>query len=953
MANEQTDSFSMSGDRAGQGRSTSLRTLGVVLGLLTVTGFAAAYVKFGGMTEETAIRRQAAPATTVVGVDCGILVPGANLTDCNLQKAVLAGVDLAGAILVRTNLTGVNLRDTNLTGALLDSATITGSNLRRAKLTNAKAWNLVGLPASLPTNFRLSEGYLVGPEVDLSGIPLPVDLSGAQLRGADLRGADLIYADLRGADLSGADLSGADLTAADLTGARLNGVRGVGIRAQVNPVLPNSYTLQGRSLVGPGVNLEGGVLEGRFDGVDLTGANLAGADISLANLEGATLTGAKSGLTITSGLTRLPSNWQILPRGFLIGPGANLTGADLSGANLNGLTLTAATLDHVRSGGVVGNVVSLPSNWAVRSGFLLGPTADLKNADLRNVDLAGVDLRSADLTGVSLGGNFGRCNPGFQPASANFPDGWRFLCPSEGSLQLVAVGPGVKLSREQVSDWIRASSPFTSGVDLSGVDLSGVDLSGLDLSGSDLTGSKLTDANVTGTNFSTAVFTNVVSGGLIGTPASLPTGGKVANRFLIAPGVDLTGADLRAANLSGADLSGATLKNVLLQSANFTGATLTGVRSGGITPVDLTLPSGWAIRDDNQTFNSGYLVGPAADLSNENLSDLNLASANLSGANLSGANLSGANLSGVNLSTAILDEVRSGRIVGRPGQLTTGWRVSGGWLLGPTANLTGASLAGADLGSLSLQYALLEGVSPAGIVGIPDALPAGWSVIDRRYLVGPGANLSKANFSGINFGNADLTGVDLFGANLTGATVSFANLSGVTSGGILGTPEFGELSVRLAGGYLVGPGFDLTGANLAGVDLSSADLLKANLSGANVVGAIFGDTTLRGVTQGDVVGSPASPTGVTNRNGYLLAPGVNLTNANLSGANLTGLDLTGADLEYADLIAANLTGANLTGANLAGADLIYANLSGANLTGVTWLDTRCPNGVVQSSVCGL
>jgi len=69
----------------------------------------------------------------------------------------------------------------------------------------------------LPTNWQLTQGYLIGPGANLSG----ADLGNANLNGAYLDGADLTGADLTDANLSGADLSGADLPYAELSGANL------------------------------------------------------------------------------------------------------------------------------------------------------------------------------------------------------------------------------------------------------------------------------------------------------------------------------------------------------------------------------------------------------------------------------------------------------------------------------------------------------------------------------------------------------------------------------------------------------------------------------------------------------------------------------------------------------------------------------------------------------------
>jgi len=103
----------------------------------------------------------------------------------------------------------------------------------------------------------------------------------------------------------------------------------------------------------------------------------------------------------------------------------------------------------------------------------------------------------------------------------------------------------------------------------------------------------------------------------------------------------LTGANLGGAELSGADLTSATLTNATLSGATLTDTTLTNVKSGGITgDGSTTLPTVWQLID-------GYLIGPAADLTDADLSGADLISAVLPGANLTDADLSGATLTGV------------------------------------------------------------------------------------------------------------------------------------------------------------------------------------------------------------------------------------------------------------------------------------------------------------------
>src|SRR5262249_39517845 len=152
----------------------------------------------------------------------------------------------------------------------------------------------------------------------------------------------------------------------------------------------------------------------------------------------------------------------------------------------------------------------------------------------------------------------------------------------------------------------------------------------------------LTGANLTGANLGTATLTGVASGGIVGTPASLPPGWILVNGFLIKGAV----------NLSNADLHGLDLSNAYLAGANLTNANLTGT---------------------------------------------NLTNADLTGANLTNAQLGNANLTNTSLSGATLTGARSGAIVGTPASLPSPWVLRGGFLLGPGASLANATLTGVNL----------------------------------------------------------------------------------------------------------------------------------------------------------------------------------------------------------------------------------------------------------------
>ena len=180
-----------------------------------------------------------------------------DLSGANLNQAVLSGADLRtsnlrGTDLSVANLQSANLENADLSGADLYAADFNGADLNGAILTGVKindtdlsASNLDGVisgqmifdnrggilePITLPRDWRIIKGYLIGPKANLSGAHLSdIDLTGFNLSGADLSGADLTGTDLSNANLQGAILSGADLEGADLEGADIEGVIGLAV----------------------------------------------------------------------------------------------------------------------------------------------------------------------------------------------------------------------------------------------------------------------------------------------------------------------------------------------------------------------------------------------------------------------------------------------------------------------------------------------------------------------------------------------------------------------------------------------------------------------------------------------------------------------------------------------------------------------------------------------------
>jgi len=431
-----------------------------------------------------------------------------------------------------------------------------------------------------------------------------------------------------------------------------------------------------------------------------------------------------------------------------------------------------------------------------------------------------------------------------------------------------------------------------------------------------------------------SVLTGPQTGGVIGNP-SLPAGWIVSNGYYIGPGANLTGANLVGANLTGATLTGAQITN-----ANFANSTLTGIISGTLNGTPTLLPNGWTII-------SGYLVGPGANLTGATLGNATLTNTNLAGTIMTGANLS---------------HVISGNISGVPASLPSGWQVLGGYLLGPSANLSGAILSSLNLNGVNLSAATLTNVVSESLTGSP-TLPSGWSIISG-YLVGPGANLSGANFTGANlsglnlcatnFSSANLTNSNLSRTTLCNANLSNATLTGVISGGVTATVNLLPTGWILSSGYLLGPGANLTGANLSGASIYTAvNLTGAILTGANLNGTALSNAVLTGVVSGGITGSPYQlPAFYQLINGYLVGNGISLVGANFSNISLTGKAFTGISFAGANFSNTDLTGTSFSGDNLSNVNFSNTNLSGCVLTGTTLAGTNFTGATLKGVVTG-
>ena len=541
-----------------------------------------------------------------------------------------------------------------------------------------------------------------------------------------------------------------------------------------------------------GCNLTGANLaKADLAGANLTGANLYLASITSANFTGATLTGLQSGDVTYQSAPKLPANWTWITGGYLAGPEADLAGADLSYAG------TAGTMDGVDLTGA----------------DLAG--ANLNDAYIQDADFAGANLKNATVTAVTLRDDT------FTSATFAGAD-------LSGVLVVDTTLAGADLSSSTASYGVTATF---SGDDLSNANLASASLFGAKLSSDNLTDAtftnadldtaKLTGDNVAGATLAGASLSQVTSSGLTGTPASLPANWTLSSGFLLGPtayllGADLSNADLSHADLSNANLDGAALTGATVTGANMSAAMIDDVSSGSLVGQPASLPANWSAT-------AGYLFGPTANLANADLTGVNFGHADLEQAYLNDAKLANADLNVADMQDAVLDGVTSGGVNPGAARLPVGYSDEDGYIIGPAVNLDGVNLAGLNLPGMYLSNAQLANTDLENV-----NLSAG-SLF--------GADLSDANLT-----NANLADVSLASAEIAGANFSGASLTGVESGSITGTPLNLPAPWQLLSGYLIGPGANLTMADLHGVTFDNADLLDANLDNADLSGTTWSNT---------------------------------------------------------------------------------------------------------------
>lgn len=343
---------------------------------------------------------------------------------------------------------------------------------------------------------------------------------------------------------------------------------------------------------------------------------------------------------------------------------------------------------------------------------------DLRGADFSGENLAGVDLSGANLTGANLGVTefIKIVNPKFAQIPLLSDNNMFFESDFSNCTRHCFVLMRIVY---WYGTFLYKNQPaFNDGITkINEVIASGANLTDANLSNANLTGADLTGVIISNADLSGATLTNISSGRISGEPRALPADWTFINGYLLGPS---------------ANLAQTTLSNIDLSHVNLSRANLVGIKSHHITGSSLLLPTDWQLV-------AGHLVGPTADLMGADFTGGQLVGVNFVGNNLAYANLSGTNLKG--------------------------------------ANLTDTNLRGVNLSDVNLGEANLTNIQSTGIIGTPKTLPPDWQLINR-FLVGPRANLSNADFSHANLANLNLTHVNFAGANLSFTDFSGANLAG-------------------------------------------------------------------------------------------------------------------------------------------------------------------------------
>ena len=817
------------------------------------------------------------------------------------------------------HLKGIDLKNTDLSGLDLQNSDLTNAELSGAILSNIKSGNITGIPKNLPENYKIVNGYIVGPdvnltEVDLSGFVLnDIDLSKSMLKNVKSgniignpklpSGYNLIHGfifgidvDLRHADLAGIELYDINLDKIDLSMCNLKGIKSRKLSGK--PTLPENYLLLNGYIIGPDV--------------DLTNADLRNINFVGVSIENAILTGIKSVDII--GKPLLPKGYTLLNRNIL-GPAVDLTGADLQYTDLNNIDLNSSILANVKSKNIQG-IPILPQDYKLVNGYIIGPYVNLNGIDLRDIDLTNSNLKGAvfeksDFTNV----NFTNVN--------------------------------------LVNTTLNNSSFYDSILD--NADLTGANLR--DIQSSNISGQpilpqdyklinkiiigpyvSLEEANLEGADLRNSNLKGIRSVNITGSPL-LSEGYKMVNSTIVGPDINLSDAALENVDLSNINFNNSNLSNADLRNTN-----LKNVSSGNI----IGIPK---LSSDYKIINQ-YIIGPDVNLKNAALQKSRILNANLYNVNLSGANLYGSELQNVELinadltdadfTSAILSNIISENIIGNP-ILPNGYHIINGYIFSNNINIKRPNLEGVDLTKYPINELNLD------IIQGQPILPSNYKLINN-IIIGPEVNLSNFDLSNFDLSNTDLNYTILPELNYLNINLNINDdeLQKLLPDSIKYTIILGDyyetdekyngFPIYKKGVFIIRyqkeTGKEHSRWQIINENDKNSEIYKNDTDGGFAYSYLSKNESIEKHTEwfvytvdgthkkciidikiksgniksGNIIGKPFLPISYKLIKGYIVGPRVDLSDCDLTGADLSNMDLSNVILSNSNLTDANLSG---------------------------------------------
>jgi uncharacterized protein YjbI with pentapeptide repeats len=851
-----------------------------------------------------------------------MVLKNADLSYANLSGSNLIGMDLTGINLTGANLTGAYLSDTNLTDGNFLNSNLTGANLSNAIFTNVSSGGIISDDTTtISSPYSIMNGYIVGPNVNLTGANLQGLTFGTQLNvvGAQVNGL--------GDNLNATDLTGANLTNANFNNSTINSMildRAITTGSTFEGSIPNNTsgftnaTVNQGSVFSKGVNLHGLTFTVMtLNNVDLSYSNLTntiwapGTIFNNCNFEGADATGATFGNIPDFGTGILSSSIPLsIP---IIFSNCNMTDMVLQSNLLSCRINNCNLLNTQFPPSIIFNQTHIIVDLAGTGNYLGQTSINSKISSNSYTSTINNDQNTEVL--------------------ASAPDG-------------VLISKGNLISAYSTLNGIDLSNANLQGFIFMGVNFSGVNFTNADLSGSVFSGCIFTACNFRGANFQTSLF--------------------LSETILFNSDSYIYNCDFASANMNNIHIYGMQVSNCNFTSTtmtdmvvvycefdqtNFTGSIWTGACLYSNTYVDCTyvgLISGDIqdhvgegtganfqfiqfgdntftdlhpnVFDSNYSLINGYIVGPQVILS----------------CDFSNVTLVGTNLSGTDLNRVLnFNGVISGGITGTP-ILPFPYIFVNGYIVGPGVDLTGAQIQGSNLRSTVLTRVDFTGADLEGC-NLDDVNCTSSTFINTNL---DGASLTNANLTGCRFATQDvtiaqkkITPVKPIARKIISHNLNFLQKLNIK------VPRVNKPSTNSLKNLSTPSN---TNCTTIGTDFTSAVLSGSTFNSVNVSNANFSNSKLFNVAGLNLIGIPAIlPVNYFVIDQTLLGPGVNLSNYTVPGAGRGNNSYTFNTIDSGvSLAGANFNGSNFSDMNFSGISLDGATFVGATLNNVNFTD--CP-----------